>query len=423
MLMRYGKLLLVTTLGLAAAAPARADTVCEWMEFAQKAVPSPSAGPPGVTNIRTGEGDSAVAKAALAMFEAVNAIDRRYRSYVAMPLGSASANQQAAAITAVHAVLSAQAGTNKADLDGNYEMALNGIPDGPAKAAGVALGKAAAAAVLAVPDLAPEKKQASYRPVTTPGQWVPTALPFGLNQMPAYRPWVLKRSDEVRPGPPPALTSERYAHDYNEVKRLGSINSKERSKAETLMARYRITPSEMPAMRTIADQDGRRMVDNARMFALFGLMQNDLNIAYMDSKLHYSFWRPITAIRNADKDGNPATEPDPDWLPLMATPNHGEYPCGHCMNAGAVAELMTNLGGEKPAWGVRVASFSLPTSVTQVTPDWNEWARQVNYSRTLGGVHYRFSNEAGEQLGRNLAKLTLERVLQPLAAAEARPAS
>jgi hypothetical protein len=207
------------------------------------------------------------------------------------------------------------------------------------------------------------------------------------------------------------------------VKRLGSINSKERSKAETLMARYRITPSEMPAMRTIADQDGRRMVDNARMFALFGLMQNDLNIAYMDSKLHYSFWRPITAIRNADKDGNPATEPDPDWLPLMATPNHGEYPCGHCMNAGAVAELMTNLGGEKPAWGVRVASFSLPTSVTQVTPDWNEWARQVNYSRTLGGVHYRFSNEAGEQLGRNLAKLTLERVLQPLAAAEARPAS
>jgi hypothetical protein len=393
------------------------------MEFAQKALPAPAAGPPGVTSIRTGEGDHAGSKAALAMFEAVNAIDHRYRSYVGMPLGSASADQQAAAITAVYAVLSAQPGTNKGDLDGNYEMALMSIDNGAAKEAGVALGKAAAAAVMKIADLAPEKIRPSYRPVTTPGQWVPTALPFGLNQMPAYRPWILKRSDEIRPGPPPALTSERYTRDFNEVKRLGAKDSKDRTRVETLMARYRITPSEMPALRNMADQPGRRMVDNARMFALFGLMQDDLGIAYTDSKLHYSFWRPITAIRNADKDGNPATEPDSNWLPLMNTPNHGEYPCGHCMNAGAVAELMTALGGAKPAWGVRIASGSLPTSVTQVTPDWNEWARQVNHSRTLGGVHYRFSNEAGEGLGRNLAKLTLERALQPLPAGEVRPAS
>jgi hypothetical protein len=159
------------------------------------------------------------------------------------------------------------------------------------------------------------------------------------------------------------------------------------------------------------------------MLALFGLMQNDLNIAYMDAKLHYSFRRPITAIRNADKDGDPETAPNPDWLPLMTTPNHGEYPCGHCMNARATAELTTALGGQKPVWGVRVASFSLPTSVKQVTPNWNEWARQVNYSRTLGGVHHRFSNEAGGQLGRGLAKLTLERVLQAVPELEARPAS
>lgn len=421
--MRFGTLLLATTLGLTAATPAGADTVCEWVEFTQKALPPASAGPPGVTSIRSGEGDRAATKAALAMFEAVNAIDRRYRSYVGMPLGSASADQQAAAITAVHAVLSAQAGVNKGDLDGNYEMAMMGIAEGAAKEAGVALGKAAAAAVLALPDLAPEKVMPAYRPVTTPGQWVPTALPFGANQMPAYRPWILRRSDEVRPGPPPELTSERYARDFNEVKRLGARDSKDRTKVETLMARYRITPSEFPALRTIADQAGRRMVDNARMFALFGMMQDDLSIVLVDSKEHYSFWRPITAIRNADKDGNPATEPDPNWLPLMVTPNHGEYPCGHCTNAGAVAELMTIIGGARPAWGVRIGSASLPTSVTQVTPDWNEWARQVNYSRTLGGVHYRFSNEAGEAAGRSLAKLAVERVLQPLPKAELRPAA
>jgi hypothetical protein len=214
-------LALATTLGLAAAVPAHADTVCEWMEFAQKALPASSSGPPGVTSVRTGEGDHATSKAALAMFEAVNAIDHRYRSYVGLPVGSASADQQAAAITAVHAVLSAQPGINKGDLDGNYEMALVGIAEGPAKVAGIALGKAAAAAVMKIPDLAASKTIASYRPVTAPGQWVPTALPFGMNQMPAYRPWILNRTDEVRPGPPPALSSERYARDYNEVKKLG----------------------------------------------------------------------------------------------------------------------------------------------------------------------------------------------------------
>jgi hypothetical protein len=207
------------------------------------------------------------------------------------------------------------------------------------------------------------------------------------------------------------------------VKKVGARQSKDRSKVETLMARYRITSTEMPALRAMLDQDGRRLVDNARVFALYQMMGDDLGVAMSDAKLHYSFWRPITAIRNADRDGNPATEPDPNWLPLMQTPNHGEYPCGHCTYAGAVAGLMSVLGGAKPAWGVRIGSESLPNSAVQVLPDWNEWARQVSYYRTLGGVHYRFSNEAGDNLGRSVAKLVMERVLQPLPAAEVRPAS
>ena len=421
--MRASTLLLATALGLATATPASADTICEWMDFAQKQLPQ---GPPpamGLTQAPTGENDHMMTKVALAMFEAVNAIDHRYRSYVGIAPGAASASQQAAAMTAAIEVLKTHPAARKTELEESYELALAGLADNSAKAAGVALGKAAAAAVLKLPDVDPALKQSPYRAVVTPGQWVPTALPATAPYSVAYRPWVLKRADEVRPAPPPALTSERYARDLDEVRRLGARTSSERTKVQTLMARYRITSNEMPAMRMIADQDGRRMVDNARLFALYGMLVDDLQIAMSDGKLHHNFWRPITAIRNADKDDNPATTADPGWLPLMNTPNHGEYPCGHCLFAGGVAEMMTAVGGMAPAWGVRVGSMSLPNSAIQVLPDWNEWARQVSYSRILGGVHYRFSNEAGDELGRKVAKLTLERALQPLPKGEVRPAS
>lgn len=421
--MRLKHLLLATTLGLAAIVPARADTICEWMDFAQKQLPQ---GPPpamGLTQMPTGENDHAMTKVALAMFEAVNAIDHRYTSYVGLAPGAANANQHAAAMTAAVQVLKAHPAARKTELEESYELALAGLADDGAKQAGVALGQAAAAAVLKLPDIDPTIVQTPYRSMVTPGQWVATALPATGPYSVAYRPWVLKRADEVRPAPPPALTSQRYARDLEEVRRLGARNSTERTKVQTLMARYRITSNEMPALRMVADQDGRRLVDNARLFALYGMLVDDLQIAMSDGKLHYNFWRPITAIRNADKDNNPATTPDPGWLPLMNTPNHAEYPCGHCLFAGGIAEMMTAVGGKAPAWGVRVGSMSLPDSAIQVLPDWNEWARQVSYSRTLGGVHYRFSNEAGDDIGRKVARLTMERALQPLPAAETRPAS
>jgi hypothetical protein len=421
--MRAFTLLLATAAGLAAATPASADTICEWMDFAQKQLPQGPAPAMGLTQVPTGENDHALTKVALAMFEAVNAIDHRYRSYVGMTPGALTANQHAAAMTAAIQVLKAHPAARKTELEESYELALAGLPEDGAKQAGVALGQAAAAAVLKLPDIDPRISQSPYRPIVTPGQWVPTALPATGPHSVAYRPWVLKRADEVRPAPPPALTSERYARDLEEVRRLGARSSKERTKVQTLMARYRITSNEMPAMRVIADQEGRRLVDNARLFALYGMLVDDLQIAMSDGKLHYGFWRPITAIRNADKDDNPATQADPGWLPLMNTPNHAEYPCGHCLFAGGVAEVMTAVGGKAPAWGVRVGSMSLPNSAIQVLPDWNEWARQVSYSRTLGGVHYRFSNEAGDEMGRKVARLTLERALQPLPASEVRPAS
>ena len=417
------RLVVTTACALAWAAPAGADTICEWMDFAKRQLPQ---GPPpntGLTQVLTGEGDHAGTQVALAMFEAVNAIDRRYRTYVDMPLGDPNANQDAAAITAAFTVLMAHPAARKTELQESYDLAIAGIPDSPAKAAGIAIGKQAGTSALRFGNVDPQIVQTAYRPITTPGQWVPTALPTTRPYSVAYRPWVLRRADEVRPPAPPELDSDRYARDLNEVKRLGSRTSTARTPVETLIARYRITSDEMPALRTLVDQDGRRMVDNARIFALYSMLGNDLGLAVSDAKLHYSFWRPVTAIRNADRDDNAATEVDPGWEPLMNTPNHGEYPCGHCIFAGGIAELMTSLGGKKPTWGIRVGSDSLPNSAIQVLPDWDEWTRQVSYSRILGGVHYRFSNEAGEAMGRKLAKLTLERVLQPLPANQIRPAA
>ena len=170
----------------------------------------------------------------------------------------------------------------------------------------------------------------------------------------------------------------------------------------------------MPALRMIADAKGRRPVENARLFALQRMIEDDSLLAVGDAKLHYNYWRPITAIRNAADDGNPATSPDPAWEPLITTPNHPEYPCGHCILAASTAELMKLEFGNAPAWGVRVASRSIPNAAVQVLPTWDKWVEEVSFSRTLGGVHYRFANEAGEEMGRKIARMAVAKVMRPL---------
>jgi hypothetical protein len=150
------------------------------------------------------------------------------------------------------------------------------------------------------------------------------------------------------------------------------------------------------------------------------MINDDATVAIADAKLHYNFWRPITAIRNGDEDGNDATAPDPAWEPLIPTPNHPEYPCGHCIFAAATAEFMKAEVGNAPSWGVRVASRSIPNAAVQVLPSWDEWARQVSFSRTLGGVHYRFSNEAAEVMGRKITQMALAKVMRPLPKARKR---
>jgi hypothetical protein len=291
---------------------------------------------------------------------------------------------------------------------------MEAITNRAARESGAAIGRAAAELALKAGGIDPSVAQTAYLPRTQAGVWVPTQLPVFDPFSIAFKPWILERADSVRPGPPPALDSETWVRDFNEVKRVGGKSKSDRTAHETLMARYRITPNMMPAYRMAADLPGRAPVENARMFAMVGMIDDDARVAIGDAKLHYNFWRPITAIRNAELDGSAATAPDNGWEPLIATPNHPEYPCGHCIFAAGEAEVMKAEVGNAPAWGVRVSSRSIPNSAVQVLPSWDEWVRQVSYSRILGGVHYRFSNEAGEEMGRKIAQLAMAKIMRPL---------
>ncbi|HEX8525806.1 vanadium-dependent haloperoxidase [Allosphingosinicella sp.] len=391
---------------LLVAPPAAADTVSDWWEFAGRIT--------NATQPPTADQYRAISRTSLAMFEAVNAIDRRYESYLGFPAGDSTASQDAAAATAAFKVLVHHFPTQRTALEDSYAIAMAEIRDERAREAGRLIGEAAAAAAMAAGGIDPAIPQDPYRPRTTPGEWISTPLPQIESFMWAYRPWAIPSAEALRPPPPPALSSAVWARDYEEVRRLGARTSTERTPHQTLMARYRQAFELAPTMRLVADGPGRTPVRNARMFAVYQMAFDDAALAMAAAKFHYNYWRPITAIRNGAADGNEATAPDAGWVPLLATPNFPEYPCGHCTVAAAIGEVMSAETGPIPAKGVRVGSQAVPNSIIQVLPSWERWVQEVSDSRIYGGVHYRFSNEAGEEIGRRAARIVMDRVMQPL---------
>ena len=410
----YKKLIRMTVAAaatLATAQPAVADTVSDWMTFVihtNNPVDPPAGTPPRPDTAR------ATSRAALAMFEALNAIDRRYESYLGMAAADPSASQDAAAATAAYQVMIDHFPNLRSELDDNYAIAMAAIPNDAHRETGRLIGEKAAKAALAVGGIDAAIKQTPYRPRTKLGEWVATALPSVKPHDSAFHLWAVARADALRPPPPPAFTSERWARDYNEVKRLGGRISTDRTPHQTLMANYRIMPDIAPALRMAAESPGRSPVQNARMYARVYMATDDGGVAMADAKMFYDSWRPITAIRNGADDGSDATAADPMWLPLLGTPNFPEHPCGHCIYAGAIAEVMAAEVGESPVTGVRVGTLASPNAVVQVLPSWAEWAKQVNDSRIYAGAHFRFANEAGEQMGRGAARAVLENVMRPL---------
>jgi hypothetical protein len=392
------------------AQPAAADTVTDWWDVSRRhyaagwAVPGP----------RMPDANRAPTRTMLAMFEAVNAIDRRYESYLGVPRGDAGASQDAAAATAAFRVLLAHYPASKTSLEESYAMVMSSIPQGTAKEAGRLIGETAAAAAVAARGIDPGIAQAPHRPSATPGQWIAASLPLIEPYWSAFTPWVLASPDELMPPPPPALTSERYARDYDEVRRLGARNSSARTAEQTLIGRYRQGYDLSPMIRFITDRPGRSQVDNARLLALYSMAGDDAAQAMSVAKLRYNYWRPITAIRNGDRDDNPATERDAAWVPLLGTPDFPEYPCGHCTGVAAATEVLRTIGGLPASTPVRVAAGMSPNMAVQTVSGWDEVVRQVSNSRIYAGVHYRFANEAGEEIGRRAARRVIEGALRPL---------
>jgi hypothetical protein len=407
--MRFN-VMMTAAVAVLAAQPASADTVTDWWEVSNRYYGAGQAAP----GPRTADMERASARTAIAMFEAVNAIDRRYESYLGIQPGDPKASQDAAAATAAYKVLLHHYPANKTALDDSHLMAMDGIPAGPARDMGQAIGEQAAVAAIAANGVVASIAQPPYRPRTSPGAWIGAALPSLDSYWLALKPWAFGSPDELRPPPPPPVNSETYGRDVEEVRRLGAKASKERTPKQTIIARYRQGFDPSPAIRMATDAPGRRQVDNARLLALYQLAFDDAVQGMIAAKIHYDFWRPLTAIRNADQDDNPATTHDPNWTPLLGTPNFQEYPCGHCAAVAAQAEVMKALGGLPSSTPIRVASPGNPNSAIQRVANWDELVRQVSDSRMLGGVHYRFSNEAGEQIGRKAAHQVMQELLRPL---------
>jgi PAP2 superfamily len=291
-------------------------------------------------------------------------------------------------------------------VDAAYQAALGAIADNASKLDGIADGEAAAQAVLAARADDGAATPETYRPHTTAGAYVPTTTP-AVTQWPQRKPWLMRTAAQVRPAGPPALTSEAWARDFNEVKAFGGRASARRSAEQTDVARfwdYSAPPIYHALVRSVALQPGRSLERNARLFAAVAQAMDDALIAVFDAKYHYRFWRPTTAIRNADLDGNDATEREPGWSPLIDVPMHPEYPAAHSVLASSLGTVLAAEVGNAPMPVLTTASPTANGALRRYQSI-TALVQEVGNARIWGGVHYRTATEVGTQMGRQVGEL------------------
>ena len=390
--------------------PARADVVTDWNLTTVQVVAAAGLNPQ--------RQHRAVAMVHAAVHDAVNSIAPRYHAYAVRIRPSADASIEAAAVQAAYGVLIRLLPSQAATLDAARSSSLSSIPDGPVKEAGLAVGDAVAARIVTLRSTDGSGVDGTYTFGTGPGEYQSTPPTFGSPAVPAWpfvRPFVLKRGDQFRPDGPPSLDSDEWAEDFNETKQLGRVDSSVRTAEQTEIALCGAEPA-LPmwnrVARTVSAQRNTGLAENARVFALLNLAMVDATIAVWDGKYTYRFWRPVTAIRAADTDGNDATEADPAWTPLRATPLHPEYPSSHAGVSNSAAEVLTRLFGRDTAFST--ATSTCPAGVVRSYDSFRALADEVGESRIYIGFHYRSSVHDGAILGRHVGRWTFHQALQPL---------
>ncbi|HLE98692.1 MAG TPA: vanadium-dependent haloperoxidase [Gaiellaceae bacterium] len=413
--------------GLSAAARGQpaGNVVTDWNGIAATSIMATAAQPPHVAVLSLGMVQGAV-------YDAVNAIDGGREPYLVAPAADPSYSKEAAAATAAFRVLVGLFPAQQGTLEPLYEASLASVPDGAAKSGGIAVGAAAAAAMLTA-----RTGDGRGGPFTVvegfdPGEWRRTPPNFGGDGaawVAIVRPFLVPNVEKIRSDPPNALTSAAYAEDFNEVKEIGSLTSTRRTADQTAAAIF--WNDSGPAIwnrvfRALASSTELDVVDSARLYAMTNLAAADGSIGCWDSKYYWSHWRPITAIREAGSDGNPATEPDPAWLPFfnptvpvsgpsLVTPGFPDHPAGHgCISGAFVHALKSFFGTDKVEFTAISNKCSPAPCPPRTFERFSHALKEVIDARVWSGIHFRAADVQGAVLGKKVVHYMEQHYFKPV---------
>lgn len=397
------------------------DAVIDWNTAALNAIRAARTAPPHATR--------ALAMTHLAICDALLGIDRTHHPYHVTEMAPPGTSREAAIAAAAHAVLHAlftNTDIRATNLDALYTGSLAGLADGPAKADGITWGTTVGQAILDLRADDGSTRPVPYAPSGQVGLWRPTLPGFAFDvasNWAGVKPFTLSSASQFRPQPPPALTTAAYALEVNLTRLYGGQTSALRTENGTEIALFwadgpgTATPPghwNVVAQSVSADHQ-LTLAQNARLFALLNLAVADAAIAAWDTKYHYDYWRPITAIREADADGNPDTEPDPTWTPLISTPPFPEYTSGHSTFSRSAATVLAAFFGSNNV-PFTTTSDDLP-GVMRSYPGFSEAADESGISRIFGGIHFASANIAGQATGYLVGQQVIQHHLRPLQAA------
>ena len=421
------KCLLTTTIMLIAMTPIQAqnmklpksnssgeDVILQWNRVLQETIRTPGAHPSAtIFPVRS------YAMMHAAMFDAVNSIDGGYTPYLTDVPGTKNASLEAAAAQAAHDVLLSLYPTRQAIFDLELANSLDGIEKNRMRQ-GVKVGEIVAAQLLAARandgwNVTPP----SYVLDLTPGNWQPAPAPAGFRHFPAVIPFAITSSTQFAPNPPPSLTSAEYTASFNEVKEIGSATSATRTADQTQVARLWAnvnTPTTVwfvwnNVARTVALERGTTTVENARLFALMNISFHDALQTTMTSKFDHGLWRPVTAIRRADEDGNPNTAQDTTWSSLIGNPPYPTYAGNHAAIGTSQSTTLALFFGRDDI--VFQHTWEGAGGATRSYPGFTAMANEEERSRVYGGIHFTFDQTAGQSVGRNVANYVFLNFMRP----------